>query len=369
MMRKGKRWLVTGGLVASGILLAGVGILAVPSVDDAIFTHFVKQQLREGNDALLKGDGLRVLLCGTSAPFADPHRAQSCTAIIAGGHYYLVDTGPGSGRNLELWQLRGRELSAVFLTHFHSDHIGDLGEVNTNAWLAGHPGSLQVFGGPGVERVVDGFNEAYSLDQGYRTANSGAQLLPPSADEMQAHVIEMQGAPTPAKDRRSLPMYFGDLTVTAIEVNHDPAEPAYGYRFDYHGRSVVVSGDTNFHPPLAVAAQGADVLVHEAQSQHLVQLIQKAAANVGNARIAQTMNDIQHYHTDPLDASRIANQAGVKLLVFTHLDPPPSNALLYWMFYRGLNKHCYGNWMSGRDGTLIDLPIGSTKVIVETIHP
>ena len=368
-MRKAKRGFVTGVLIASGVLLAGVGILAVPSVDDAIFTHFARQQLRSGNDALLKGDDLRVLLCGTSAPFADPHRAQSCTAVIAGGHHYLVDTGPGNGRNLELWQLRGRELSAVFLTHFHSYHIGDLGEVNTNAWLAGHPGRLQVFGGTGVERVVKGFNEAYGQDRSYRTANSGAKLLPPSADQMQAHVIEMQGASTLAKDRRSLPMHFGDLTVTAIEVNHDPAEPAYGHRFDYHGRSVVISGDTDFHPPLAAAAQGADVLVHEAQSQHLVQLIQKAAANVGDARIAQTMNDIQHYHTDPLEASRIAGQAGVKLLVFTHLDPPPSKPLLFRMFYRGVNGKRKGAWISGHDGTLIDLPIGSTRVIVETIHP
>ncbi len=77
-----------------------------------------------------------------------------------------------------LWQLRGRELGAVFLTHFHSDHIGDLGEVNTNAWLAGHPGSLQVFGGPGVVLVVNGFNQAYALDERYRTANSGPQILP-----------------------------------------------------------------------------------------------------------------------------------------------------------------------------------------------
>jgi ribonuclease Z len=131
----------------------------------------------------------------------------------------------------------------------------------------------------------------------------------------------------------------------------------------------VISGDTDFHPPLAAAAEGADVLLHEAQSQHLVQLVQKAAANVDDARIAQTMNDIQHYHTDPLDASRIANEAGVKLLVFSHLDPPPSNPLLYWMFYRGVNKKRNGTWMSGRDGTLIDLPTDSKRVIVDTIHP
>jgi ribonuclease Z len=363
-----KRWFVAGGLALTAIILTGAGLLAVPSIDDAIFTHFVEQHLRTGNRAILKDDAMRVLLCGTSAPYADPHRAQSCTAVIAGGHYYLVDTGPGSGRNLELWQLRGRELGAVFLTHFHSDHIGDLGEVNTNAWLAGHPGSLQIFGGPGVERVVEGFNEAYGLDQSYRTANSGAQLLPPAADRMQAHVLAMVGDPTSLKNRKSLPMHFGALTVTAIEVNHDPAEPAYGYRFDYRGRSVVISGDTQFHPPLAVVAKGADVLVHEAQSQHMVQLIGQAASAVGDSRIAQMMKDIQHYHTDPLEASGIANHAGVKLLIFTHLDPPPSNPLLFWMFYRGVNRGRKGAWISGQDGTLIDLPFGSHQVIVTKLQ-
>jgi ribonuclease Z len=368
-LTKTRRGIVTGALILSGLVLAGACLLAVPAVDDAVFTHFVEHHLRTGNGALLRDDALRVLLCGTSAPYPDPHRAQTCTAVIAGGHYYLVDTGPGSGRNLELWQLRGHELAAVFLTHFHSDHIGDLGEINTNAWLSGHPGSLQVYGGPGVDRVVEGFNEAYGLDQAYRTANSGEQMLPPAADRMQADVIQMQGSPTVAQDRRSLPMHFGDLTVTAIEVNHDPAEPAYGYRFDYRGRSVVISGDTRVHPPLAVAAAGADVLVHEAQSQHLVQLIGKAAADVGDARISQTMKDIQHYHTDPLEASRIANQAGVKLLVFNHLDPPPSNPFLHWMFYRGVNKDRNGAWVSGQDGTLVELPFGSERIIVTKLQP
>jgi ribonuclease Z len=368
-MIKTKRCIIPTGIGVAVLLLIATSLLALSSVDDALFTQFVKQHLHAGNGALLKDDSLRVLLCGTSAPYADPHRAQSCTAVIAGGRYYLVDTGPGSGRNLQLWQLRGRELEAVFLTHFHSDHIGDLGEVNTNAWLAGHAGSLQVFGGPGVKHVVAGFNEAYNFDQQYRTANSGAQLLPPAAEPMQAHVIDMQGEPTMSKDRKSPPMHFGELTVTAFEVNHDPAEPAYGYRFDYRGRSVVISGDTRYHPPVAVAAKGADVLVHEAQSQHLVQLIAKAAGDVGDARIAITMDDIQQYHTDPLEASRIANQAGVKLLVFMHLDPPPSNPLLAWMFYRGVRQVRDGKWISGQDGTLVTMPIGRETIVVTSLSP
>ena len=141
-----RRWLACTGIALLVLVMAVWGALALPQVDDAIFRYFVGRHLAAGNGDLLGGpDALKVLLCGTAAPFPDPSRAQTCTAIIAGGRHYIVDTGPGSARNLMLWQLQGRELGAVFLTHFHSDHIGDLGEINTNAWLAGHPGPLPVF--------------------------------------------------------------------------------------------------------------------------------------------------------------------------------------------------------------------------------
>ncbi|WP_375395929.1 MBL fold metallo-hydrolase [uncultured Sphingomonas sp.] len=364
-----RRWLLVAGVGLLTLAAAVAAILAVPAVDDTIFRYFVERRLVAGDTALLGGqDALKVLLCGTSAPFADPARAQSCTAIIAGGRYYLVDTGPGSARNLMLWRLQGRELGAVFLTHFHSDHIGDLGEVNTNAWLAGHAGPLPVFGGPGVAAVVDGFNRAYALDQSYRVANAGAKLQPPAAAVMQSIVIPLAGPPTASLSRTSRPLRFGDLTVTAIEVNHDPAAPAYGYRFDYRGRSVTISGDTRYHPPLGKAARRSDVLVHEAQSQHLVDLVSEAAHDVGRDRIAQTMRDIHHYHTDPVDAARIANAAGVRLVVFTHLDPPPSNWLISRMFYRGVDEVRPKGWISGEDGTLITCPVGSSAITISTLQ-
>src|SRR5712692_4623966 len=93
------------------------------------------------------------------------------------------------------------------------------------------------------------------------------------------------------------------LKVTAFTVDHAPVAPAYGYRFDYKGRSVVISGDTVKCANLVAVAKGADVLIHEGQAAHLVKMIQEAAENVGNTRVAKIMADIRRYHTTPTEAA------------------------------------------------------------------
>ncbi len=347
--------------------------MLVPPVQDRILQFFVVRtldSLKTRDASLFDNTTLKVLLCGTSAPVADPHRAKDCSAVFAGGKYYLVDAGPGSSRNLALWNLEDDHLGAVFLTHYQSDDIGDLGDINMNAWLYGHHGRLPVYGPPGVDAVVAGFNQAYARNDADFTALAGEQLLPAAAAQMQASEVALVGPPTKSKNRVSAPIRFGDLTVTAIEVDHAPVEPAYGYRFDYRGRSVVISGDTKYHPPLAVAARGADVLVHEAQSEHLIQGLQTSAGlTPGYARVARILGDIQVYHTDPTDAARIANQAQVRLLIFNHISPRLSNYLITRMFIHGVSDVRPNGWMVGEDGTLVTLPAGSAKVTVSTLSP
>src|SRR6185436_6501158 len=162
------------------------------------------------------------------------------------------------------------------------------------------------------------FSEAYALDQTYRTAHHGAELMSPEIWKMVAHPIQLEGDPTPARDRIAVAFDDGALKVTAIEVNHTPVEPAYGYRFDYKGRSIVISGDTAPHEPLAKAAAGADVLFHEAQAQEMVKKLQAIATEAGNTRLAHILQDIQSYHASPVGAAKIANEANVNLLVFYH---------------------------------------------------
>jgi ribonuclease Z len=313
----------------------------------------------------LREDALSAVLCGSVGPLPHASRAGPCVAVSAGGRLYVVDVGRGSANRAGLIGLDAGAVRAVLLTHFHSDHIQELGEWDLQSWVQGRPGPLRVFGPPGVERVVAGFEEAYALDAGYRTAHHGAELLPPEVGRMVAHPV-----PGPASDGGSALVLEEDgLRVTAFAVDHDPVRPAYGYRFDWRGRSIVVSGDTARDPRVAAAARGADVLFHEAQANHMVARVAAAAAAADRPRVAKIMADIPDYHTTPVEAAEIANEAGVKLLVLYHLTPPPPVAFAERIFVRGVDAAREGDWRLGEDGLLVTLPAGSDAVEVGELAP
>src|SRR5438477_7082946 len=310
-------------LLAVAVAVAAVGTLALrsPRVQDAIVARIARRRIGHNMASLLAPDALRVLLCGTSSPIPSPRRAEACTAIFAGGHMWIVDTGPGSWRTLALRRVRGEAIGAIFFTHLHSDHIGELGEFNLQTWVAGRPGPLRVYGPDGVTELVHGFAEAYAADTRFRIAHHGAALLPPDRSAMVPIPVLLDGADaTRVLDEDG-------VVVTAFAVAHDPVKPAFGYRFDYGGRSVVVSGDTGPSPNLVAQARGADVLVHEAQANDLVHIMEEAARAAGQSRIAKILGDIPTYHSDPADVAREAVTAGVRLLVLTHFTPPPDNAI------------------------------------------
>lgn len=360
------RWL-KWGLIALVVVAALIGagayaVLNVPSVQDALFERMARAALLRDREALMKDDALRAFVCGSSSPMPDPHRAKACIGVIAGGKIYIVDTGPQSYGNLAVWGVPVQHIAAVFYTHFHSDHIGDLGEFNMNSWGLGRKAPLDVYGPPGVERVVAGFSEAYALDESYRIAHHGAELMSPDIWKMVAHPIPMPGEATPARDRTTVVFDDGSLKVTAIEVNHTPVEPAYGYRFDYKGRSIVISGDTAPHEPLAKAAKDADVLFHEAQGQEMVKKLNAIATEAGNTRLAHILHDIQSYHSSPVDAAKIANEAKVKLLVFYHFTPPIPNMVAESIMTRGVAAERPQGTLVSSDGTLIELPLGSAEI-------
>jgi len=348
--------LIALGLAAVVAAAAAAALHFVPAVQDRLIAMMADERLGIDHGNLLAEDGLRVAICGSGSPMPDPDRAPACNLVFAGGEIFVVDSGAGSWARAAGWQMPAGKVNAVLFTHFHSDHIGDLGEVNLQSWVGGRSQPLAVYGGPGIERIVAGFNEAYALDRGYRVAHHGADFLNPELGIMEAIQIDgvMPGAPVIVLERNG-------VKVTAFTVDHDPVHPAFGYRFEYKGRSVVFSGDTHKSANLAEAAKGADLLIHEAMVMEAGAIMHEAAVRHGNARIAKILADIPDYHASPRDAAETAAAAGVPQLVLSHLIPPVPHWFGKIIFLRdtaipGVETHL------AFDGMLIELPAGSKDV-------
>jgi ribonuclease Z len=355
-------WRAVAATVVLFTAAAAAMAMLNPRVQQSLFDRAARANAATVNRAPLADDALRIAICGSSAPLPSAARAKSCVAVFAGGKFYIVDVGPESVENLVLWGIPLSSIGGVFLTHYHSDHIGDLGELNLQTWAGGRPGPLTVYGGPGVNRVVNGFNEAYRQDQGYRTAHHTEQVMPSATWPMVAETIELEGEPTPAKDRTALVLDDGALRITAIEVDHAPIAPAYAYRFDYKGRSALVTGDLKYHPVLATAARGVDVMVSEAIAVRMTRSLGAGATEGGRPRTAAIMHDIEDYHITPEQSAQIANEAGVKLLVFYHLLPSPDGPLAKSIFGNGVDDVRKGAWTIADDGSLYTLPLRSDAV-------
>lgn len=305
-------------------------------------------------------DGLHVLLCGAGGPLPDPVRSGPCAAVIAGRTMVVVDAGTGGARNLQRIGFAPARIEALFVTHFHSDHIDGLGEMALLRWTGGaHGDPMPVYGPAGVEEVVEGFGRAYRQDAGYRVAHHGAATVPPSGAGMTAHPFAQ-----PAPGEAPVVFESNGLRVTAFAVDHEPVKPAVGYRFEYGGRSLLVSGDTAKSANLETQARGVDLLVHEALAPQLVARMNAAATAAGRANLAKITSDIPDYHATPVEAAEIAAAAGAKHLLFYHVIPPLPLPGLDRVWLEGVSDAYAGGVTLGRDGTFVSLPAGSDAALV-----
>jgi len=277
-------------------------------------------------------DGLHAGLCGSGTPMPDPTRAGPCVVVIAGKHVYVVDVGEGSPRKLAL-----------------------MGVAPTDP--------VPVIGPQGVESVVNGFNAAYALDKTYRIAHHGEATMPPSGQGGVARPFTLVAG----SDASQVVLQQDGLTITAFAVRHAPVFPAAGYRFDYGGRSIVISGDTAPSPVLAKYSQDVDVLFHEGLQAAMVSVLHDAAVRNNRPGVAKIAADIPSYHTTPEDAARIAQQAGVRQLVFYHTFPPLPFAYLNAAFLGDAPKIFHGPITVGKDGLLVSLPAGGTSIAMREL--
>ncbi len=346
---KTSAWL--GGLAVL-LIAAGAGAYIFRG---EIATRIVERTARQAMGENLREqlpDGLHAVFCGTGSPLPDRTRAGPCLAIIAGTHTFLFDAGDGASETLSLMGVNQSDIEALYLTHLHSDHIDGIDTVALQHWAAGASHEqLTLIGPPGTSRVAAGLNEAYAIDHTYRAAHHGPDVMPPSGAGLKAEEFAV-----PLNDGEELELRNENgVRIVTFRVDHAPTD-AVGYRVEYGGRSIVISGDTVRSPSLTQAAHGADLLIHEAISPRLDAIMHDAAQANGRENIGAIFHDIMDYHTSPEDAGRVAQEAGVGALAFTHFLPQTPIPGLAHTFVQDAKRTYDGPVFAARDGDVISLP-------------
>lgn len=354
------KWVVRGafGLAMIGLVVIGGLWLFQAQIGERIFQRMAGELVGVDQSASLE-DGLHVYLCGTGSPLPDAERAGPCVGVLAGQTAFVFDAGSGSIRKLVRMGFPVGEAEHVYLTHLHSDHIDGLGEMMLQAWVGGSRSSPVGISGPeGTAAVVEGVMQAYRTDAGYRVAHHGEEIVNPAGFGAAATELDL-----PTGAIASVVFDAGGARVSAFLVDHSPVSPAFGYRVDYAGRSVTISGDTVKSAAVARAAAGSDLLIHEALNREMVATLSDAAASNGDASLSQIFADILDYHASPVEAAETAQAAGVQELVLTHIVPPLPSDLLHAAFLKGVGGAFDGRTTIGEDGLMISLPAGSSKII------
>ena len=342
------------------VAVAVVGVLAY-SQRSTIAARLMEKGLEARMGANIVDDledGLHLALCGAGGPMPAPSASGPCVAVVAGKTLFVVDSGTDGVRNLARMGYQPGTIQGVFLTHFHSDHIDGLGEMGTIRWAGGDNASpLPVYGPQGVQKVVEGFNRAYSQDFTYRHAHHGDTVAPLSGAGLKAIPFDK-----PAIGELQTVLEQGDLKVEALTVDHTPVEPAVGYRFAYKGRSLLITGDTVKLANIEQFARGVDLLVHEALAPNLVNMMNATARKLDNQIMAKITHDILDYHASPMEAAETARDAGVGHLLYYHIVPPLVIPGQKTLFLNGAEE-IFPNYTIGEDGVAFSLPAGSKEII------
>jgi ribonuclease BN (tRNA processing enzyme) len=274
----------------------------------------------------------RLILLGVGGgPRPRKNNSAPAQVIVVNDAAYVVDCGDGVARQLVLAGIALPQLRHVLLTHQHSDHNADYGNLILLAWTAGLRTRVDAWGPPPLQQMTLHFLEMNSYDIRTRIEDEGRMPLAPLI-----HVHELTEGGLVFED--------DNVRVRAALVDHPPVVPSFGYRFDAADRSIVISGDTKPSENLIELARGADILVHDA---FYPAAIDRLVASVPNASTLK--QSILSHHTSAEDAGRVAQAAGVETLVLSHFVPAEDASISDQMWIDAARTHFDGTIIVGKD--------------------
>jgi len=255
----------------------------------------------------------------------------------------VIDAGNGVCRQMALAGLPPRSLTAVFVTHNHSDHVADYGNLLLRCWQSGLKTPVDTYGPPQIVQMTEDYLKYMQWDIEVRIEEEGRTQL---RELIRVHPILKEG-----------PIYHDDnVSVTTVEVPHGSAKPSYAFRFDTPQSSVVFSGDTSYSENLIELARKADILVHEVVNLDAIASVVNTL-DKGNPKLYR---HIVESHTSIEEVGKVASAADVDTLVLTHFVPgghPKFDKPEVWI--EGIRKHFSGNVIVGED--LLEIPIISRQ--------
>ena len=275
----------------------------------------------------------RLVLLGTKGGPSLPlgySQTPSANLIVYNNVPYVIDTGYGVSLKLVAAKFPMPSLRNIFITHHHSDHNAEFGLLTYNSWAMGLRTTIEAYGPVGMKRLAQGFWDAYKFDIDTRMADEGRPDL-----RRLVSVYEYSEGEVMKTDK---------VRVTALRNVHPPITESFALKFEFPGKTIVFSGDTAYHPPLAQFAKGADILVHEAMLGPAMEFIVRA-----NPNAATILKHLQASHTLVADVGRIATDAGVKTLVLSHFVPADAPNVTEQQWINGVRETWKGDLVLAKD--------------------
>ena len=291
---------------------------------------------QQAQAALKDAKGTKLVLLGTAAgPVPGRGRKMTSHVMLSNGAAYVLDCGLGVTDRYAETGIPFGALKSIFITHHHTDHNIEYGPLLIVGWIQGMHHDVRAYGPPPLKQMTDDFMRAYKTTVDFWAED--LKMKPLTGVE-----VKEIAAVGPV-------MQDDNVKVSAILVEHPPVKPALGYRFDFKDRSIAFSGDTAPLEAVAQMAKGADILVHETMYVQAVEKYIKGQIAKGRpVKFEDFMAHMKADHTPVEDVGRIAQEAGVKTLVLSHLTPAiPSITDDTWRAPAA--KHFKGEIIVGKD--------------------